>query len=286
MSLHPLGALSSAPRRVPMLLRACHLEPAVAVTVLVTALAVTAGRGVAGSAAVAAAVLTGQLSVGWCNDAADARRDTACGRRDKPVATGELPPWAAAAAAGTALALCVPLSLLSGAAAGAVHVAGVAAGWAYNLVLKRTVLSPIPYAVGFGSLPAFVTLGLRPSVWPAWWAPAAGALLGVAAHVVNVLPDIDDDLASGVRGLPQRLGPPACRVLAPLVTLAALGVLIAGPPGAAGPADWALGAAAAAVTASGTALPTASGSRWPFRAAIIGSTIAVALLLLRGADMA
>ncbi|AYG78700.1 hypothetical protein DWB77_00808 [Streptomyces hundungensis] len=59
-------------------------------TVLVTALAVMAGRGLAGSVAVAAAVLTGQLSVGWCNDAVDAHRDTACGRRDKPVATGGL----------------------------------------------------------------------------------------------------------------------------------------------------------------------------------------------------
>ncbi|WP_162952413.1 UbiA family prenyltransferase [Streptomyces hundungensis] len=185
-----------------------------------------------------------------------------------------------------ALALCVPLSLLSGATAGGIHGMGVAAGWAYNLLLKRTVLSPIPYAVGFGSLPAFVTLGLHPSVWPAWWAMAAGALLGVAAHLANVLPDIDDDLASGVRGLPQRLGRPACRVLAPIVTLAALGVLIAGPPGGVRLADWVLGAAATAVTVLGTALPTASGSRWPFRAAIIGSTIAVALLLLRGADMA
>ncbi|MEU9192525.1 UbiA family prenyltransferase [Streptomyces hundungensis] len=286
MSLHPLGALSTAPRHLPLLLRACHPEPAVAVTVLVTALAVMAGRGLAGSAAVAAAVLTGQLSVGWCNDAVDAHRDTACGRRDKPVATGGLPPRAAAAAAGAALALCVPLSLLSGVTAGGVHGAGVAAGWAYNLLLKRTVLSPIPYAVGFGSLPAFVTLGLHPSVWPAWWAMAAGALLGVAAHLANVLPDIDDDLASGVRGLPQRLGRPACRVLAPIVTLAALGVLIAGPPGGVRLDDWVLGAAATAATVLGTALPTASGSRWPFRAAIIGSTIAVALLLLRGADMA
>nr|WP_258382556.1 UbiA family prenyltransferase [Streptomyces sp. NTH33] len=270
-----------------LLLRSCHPEPAVAVTVFVTALAVAAGRGAAGSAAVAAAVLAGQLSVGWCNDAVDARRDTACGRRDKPVATGELTPRAVAVAAGAALALCVPLSLLSGTAAGVAHLAGmVAAGWAYNLVFKHTVLSPLPYAVGFGSLPAFVTLGLPSPSWPAWWAVTAGALLGVGAHLVNVLPDIEDDLAAGVRGLPQRLGRPACRWLAPFVMMAAVGVVVAGPPGAVTFPGRVLAAAAAIVAVAGTAVPAGGRSRWPFRASIVVAGMAVAQLLLRGADMA
>lgn len=287
MSLHPTDSLPPAAHRFPALLRACHPEPAVAVTVFVTALALAAGRGAAGSAAVAAAVLAGQLSVGWCNDAVDARRDTACGRRDKPVATGELPPRAAAAAAWTALALCVPLSLLSGPAAAVAHLGGmVTAGWTYNLVLKRTVLSPLPYAVGFGSLPAFVTLGLPSPSWPAWWAVAAGALLGAGAHVVNVLPDIEDDLAAGVRGLPQRLGRGTCRWLAPLVLVTAVGVLVTGPPGEAGVLDWVPAAAAGAVAVAGTAVPADVRSRWPFRAAIVVAGIAVTQLLLRGSDMA
>ncbi|MEV6176768.1 UbiA family prenyltransferase [Streptomyces sp. NPDC052015] len=269
-----------------MLLRSCHLEPAVAVTLFVTALAAAAGRGAAGSAAVAAAVLAGQLSVGWCNDAADAQRDTACGRGDKPVATGELPPLAAAVAAGAALTLCVPLSLLSGLAAGAAHLGGVAAGWVYNLRWKHTVLSPLPYAAGFGSLPAFVTLGLPSPSWPAWWALTAGGLLGVGAHLVNVLPDIEDDLETGVRGLPQRLGRPACRWLAPFVMLAAVGAVVAGPPGAVRIPDWVLAVSAGAVAVAGTALPTGPRSRWPFRAAIVVAGMAVTLLLLRGPQMA
>ncbi|MFC5637204.1 UbiA family prenyltransferase [Streptomyces bullii] len=267
------------------MLRSCHLEPALAVTVFVTALAVAAGRGAAGSASVAAAVLSGQLSIGWCNDAADARRDTACGRRDKPTATGELPPRTAAVAAVTALALCVPLSLLSGAAAGAVHLVGVAAGWSYNLRLKQTVLSPLPYAVGFASLPAFVTLGLPSPTWPAWWAVTAGLLLGVGAHLVNVLPDIEDDLATGVRGLPQRLGRPACRWLAPVVMLAALGVVLAGPPGPADASDRVLAAVGGTVAVTGTALHSGIHSRWPFRAAMVVAAIAVTQLLLRGSEL-
>ncbi|MFI9316200.1 UbiA family prenyltransferase [Streptomyces althioticus] len=286
VSHHPSGVVPrTPPRRLPALLRCCHPEPALAVTVFVTALAVAAGHGVAGAAAVGAAVLAGQLSVGWCNDAADARRDTVCGRTDKPVAEGRLSARAVATAARTALVLCVPLSLLSGAGAAAAHLAGVAAGWGYNLRLKRTPLSPLPYAVGFASLPVFVTLGLPRPVWPAWWVVATGALLGVGAHLVNVLPDIEDDLATDVRGLPQRLGRTVCRWLAPLVMLAAVGVVVAGPPGRAGAGGLCLAVVAGAVAVAGTATAAGRGSRWPFRAAMLVAGLAVARLLWSGAEL-
>ncbi|GGT33142.1 membrane protein [Streptomyces kurssanovii] len=268
-----------------MLLRACHPEATVAVTVFVTALALSAGRGPAGSLGVAAAVLAGQLSVGWCNDAVDARRDTAVGRRDKPVAAGVLAQHVVTRAATAALVLCVPLSLLSGVTAAAVHLAGVlAGGWAYNLLLKGTVFSPLPYALGFASLPAFVTLGLPSQPWPAWWAMVGSAVLGVGAHLVNVLPDIDDDLATGVRGLPQRLGATACRWLAPAVMLAALGVLTAGPPGTAGVIGWAVAATAGCAAVAATAMRHRN-RKGPFRAAIAVAALAVGQLLLRGADL-
>ncbi|SEG78312.1 4-hydroxybenzoate polyprenyltransferase [Thermomonospora echinospora] len=287
MSAFSSEVLVRPARRLAALLRSCHPEPAVAVTVLLTALAVAAGRGPAGSAAVAAAVLAGQLSVGWCNDAADAERDRAAGRRDKPVAGGEISSRTVAVAARTALVLCVPLSLLSGALAGTVHVMAVlAGGWAYNLWFKRTVLSPLPYALAFGAVPAFITLGLPSHPWPAWWVMTAGALLGVGAHLVNVLPDIEDDLAAGVRGLPQRLGRTACRWLAPFVMLTAVGVLVAGPPGPVDALSGTLAGAAAIIAIAGTALPSGARGRRPFRAAIAVAGLAVMLLLLRGSDLA
>ena len=52
------------------LLRACHLQPTLAVTAISTALALSVGRGV-GALAVLFAVLAGQLSVGWSNDYLD-----------------------------------------------------------------------------------------------------------------------------------------------------------------------------------------------------------------------
>jgi len=51
-------------------------------------LAVTAGQSGARCVLTGAAVLTGQLSVGWCNDAFDARRDIAAARHGKPVVDG------------------------------------------------------------------------------------------------------------------------------------------------------------------------------------------------------
>ncbi len=286
VSHHPSGVVPrTPPRRLAALLRCCHPEPALAVTVFVTALAVAAGHRVAGAAAVGTAVLAGQLSVGWCNDAADARRDTVCGRTDKPVAEGRLPARAVAVAAWTALVLCVPLSLLSGPGAAAAHLTGVAAGWGYNMRLKHTPLSPLPYAVGFASLPVFVTLGLPRPVWPVWWVVAAGALLGLGAHLVNVLPDIEDDLATGVRGLPQRLGRTACRWLAPSVMLAAVGVVVAGPPGPAGTGGLCLAVVAGAVAVAGTATAAGRGSRWPFRAAMVVAGLAVVRLLGSGAEL-
>jgi 4-hydroxybenzoate polyprenyltransferase len=269
------------------LLRACHPEPTAAVTALITALAAASGRSALGCLLVALAVCTGQLSVGWCNDRADFARDTAAGRRDKPLVVGVVAPRTVAVAAGCALALCVPLSLACGAAAGAAHLTGVAAAWGYDLGVKRTAASWLPYALAFGLLPAFVTLGLRGHPWPPAWSMGAGALLGVGAHFTNVLPDIDADLASGVRGLPQRLGRRRTRALAPVPLLAASALLVFGPPGPPRPAGWA-GLAVTAVLAVATILPSGAGSdsRRPFLATLAMAATAVALLLLNGGSLA
>ncbi|MEU2452335.1 UbiA family prenyltransferase [Streptomyces sp. NPDC012765] len=228
------------------LLAACHPLPAAAVTLFTAALSAAAGHGPAGAAVTVGAVAAGQLSVGWCNDRADLRRDLAAGRRDKPLAAGRVSAAAVTWAAGLALLLCVPLSLACGLLAGAVHLVGVAAAWAYNLRLKRTAVSWLPYALAFGLLPAFVTLGLPGSPWPPPWLTAAAALLGAGAHFANVLPDIEDDLATGVVGLPHRLGARASAALAGLLVLGSAATLVVGPPGRVTAYGWMLLAGTAA----------------------------------------
>ncbi|MFF1908716.1 UbiA family prenyltransferase [Kitasatospora sp. NPDC058218] len=265
------------------LLAASHAAPSIAVTAVITALAAASGRGAAGSALVASAVLTGQLSVGWCNDRVDLRRDLATGRADKPLVSGAVRPRSVAVAGGCALALCVPLSLANGLAAGAAHLTGVAAAWSYNLGVKRTALSWLPYAAAFGLLPAFVTLALPGHPWPAGWVTAGGALLGTGAHVTNVLPDIDGDVRTGVRGLPQRLGPRRARVLAAVLLLAGAIVLVLGPAGRIGAVGWA-SLAVTGTLALAVALPARADprSRLPFLATLALAALDVALLLLRG----
>jgi 4-hydroxybenzoate polyprenyltransferase len=267
------------------LLQAAHPAPSAAVTAVVTALAAASGRGGAGTVLIAAAVLTGQLSVGWSNDLIDAGRDMAAARRDKPLATGAVSARTVTIAAGCALAACVPLSLANGWQAGSAHLTGVAAAWGYNLGVKRTVWSWLPYAVAFGLLPAFVTLSLPGAPWPHWWASAGAALLGVGAHAANVLPDIDDDLAADIRGLPQRGGHRGARALAAAALGAGSAVLVLGPAGPVGlPAR--AGLAATWVLTLTVALWPAGRSRAPFLICLGLAASGVALLLLRGARLA
>lgn len=187
------------------LVRACHFQPTLAVVAMTTALAALAGRGTAGCAAVAVAVLAGQLSTGWSNDWFDAARDLATGRTDKPIVSGAVRVGTVRVAACTALVASVPLSLLSGWRAATVHLVAIASAWAYNMGIKATLASPLPYALSFGLLPAFVTLGLPGHPWPRPAIMLATALLGVGAHFINTLADREDDARSGITGLPQRM---------------------------------------------------------------------------------
>src|ERR1700678_522413 len=198
-SVHRAGAAGAV-------LRASHPEPTAMVTALAVALAVSTGRSAVGVFLVGAAVLAGQLSVGWHNDWLDAKRDSAAGRTDKPVATGEISRRTVGWCAFEAVAATVPLSFASGWRAALAHLAAVALAWSYNGRLKATIFSFVPFAIAFPLLVAFVTLGGPHASWPPWWALAAAALLGCSAHLVNVVPDLDDDLAAGIRGLPHVLG--------------------------------------------------------------------------------
>ena len=217
--------------RAAALARSCHPVPTAGVTVLAAVLAGAVGHPPGRAVVVTGAVLAGQLSIGWSNDAIDADRDASTGRSDKPVAAGAVTRRLAAGAALAALVATVPLSLAVGIVAGLVHLLFVACGWAYNLGLKRTVVSFVPFAIGFAALPSYVVLALPGGATVPWWLAAAGGLLGVGAHLVNVVPDLDDDLATGVRGLPHRLGRRGSTVTAAAVLATASVLLVVAPPG-------------------------------------------------------
>lgn len=266
---------------------ASHAGPTAVVTLLAALLSAGIGAGAATTALVTAAVLAGQLSVGWSNDWLDAPRDLAVHRTDKPVVTGAVAPATLRTAAVAALAACAAASLATGWLPGTVHLAAVASAWAYNLRLKGTVWSWAPYALSFGLLAVFVVLAAPGPRVPAPWAVLAAALLGAGAHVANTLPDLEDDAATGVRGLPHRLGRRRASVLAPTLLVAATIVAVAGPAGTPRPLALAGGAVAVALAAcAGVVGATRPASRAPFALSMAVAGVCVVVLVLTAGEVA
>ncbi len=258
---------------IVQLLRACHPLPAGAVTVLSGLLAFGLGQP-AGTAALAAATIgLSQLSIGWANDAIDAARDRAAGRRDKPLVLRADLVGAVKNAAWIAGALTLLAGLAWGWPRGALVIIALGAAQLYNWPLKATSASIVPYLVCFAALPAF----LAPDV--PLWLIAAAALLGGGAHLLNAIPDLEADKVTGVRGLPQRLGARPSLILASLLLLVTTVVIIVGarPPG------WA-GALALLASAALPIVGWFASPRLTFRAVMVMAGIDVGLLLLSGAS--
>jgi 4-hydroxybenzoate polyprenyltransferase len=222
---------------VRALIIASHPIPSLAVTAMATLLTAEAappGFGAGRVVLVALAVLAGQLSVGWSNDAIDADRDA--GRADKPAAVGLVSARALWLGAAIAVAASLALAAALGPVSLVIDAAMTAVAWSYNLGLKSTVWSGATYAVAFGLLPSFSASALPGNPLARWPVTIAAGLLGLGAHFANVLPDLAADARNGVRGLPQRLaarsGPAATRYAALVLLLAAsVLLLIAATPG-------------------------------------------------------
>jgi 4-hydroxybenzoate polyprenyltransferase len=271
-----------APARLRGLLDATHPLPTLAVTTVVTALALAAGRDRAGVVLTGLAVLSGQASVGWCNDARDAHRDLGAGRTEKPTVRGDVSASLLWRAAVLALLVSVALSYVAaGPIGGSAHVVAVLSAWAYNLALKTTVASALPYAVSFGLVPAFVTYGLTPPTAPTIWVTATCALMGVGAHLANALPDVDSDRSVGAGGLVASIGPRAATVVALGCLVAAISLLASHLAVSA-----VVAGAIIAVTTAGAAMIAVRGrGRALFRFVVLLAVAAVAMLLVAATSL-
>jgi 4-hydroxybenzoate polyprenyltransferase len=228
------AAMSVAPphtsRRTPVaalaaswpvqLSRAAHPLHALAAALALGVAALLSGRAAREAALVALTVLVGQAVVGWHNDLVDLRRDRAHDRAGKPIASGALEPGSVWFAVACGVLLVVPLALGSGVTAGSSYLLSLAVALVGNVLLRRTALSWLPWAISFGLLPAFLSYG-------GWGGQAEGdpptvvmtvlaALLGVCVHVLLALPDLVEDNEDGLRHLPLRL---ALRTGAPRLLL-------------------------------------------------------------------
>jgi 4-hydroxybenzoate polyprenyltransferase len=208
------------------MLAATHPVPAVSVTALVSLVVAARGAGASTVAWVVASAAAGQASVGWSNDYLDRVEDARVRRREKPLVAGTVSPPTLARAAPVAFAASVTLSVPLGVPEALVMGAAVASAWTYNLWLKRTAASWVPYAVSFGLVPLYAWV-VTDAVPPPWLV-LVGAWLGVSAHLTNVLPDLEADRALGRRGLPHRLGVQGSLASACVLLVAALAVALAG----------------------------------------------------------
>jgi len=205
-------------------LRASHFGP----TALVTTLAFLFSRHYftpLNSLLVAITIFSGQLIVGWTNDLVDFHTDTQQQRADKPLVAGTLSIKSLRLATLIDLPICVALSLFGplGFRSGMVHLLGVGCGISYNFYLKRTIFSPLPYAIAFAALPVVPRITMNKPI--ALWMILTGALFGVVAHFANVLKDYESDREIGIKGLPQRL-PRQINVLICIMLLVVITFLI------------------------------------------------------------
>jgi 4-hydroxybenzoate polyprenyltransferase len=200
-------------KKIRGLLQASHFIPSLIVS------SIAFGFGIhywweAPAFVIALTVFTGQLLVGWSNDLYDYEDDLKHQRVNKPLVSGlisekYLRSW---------LIFMIPFSLFAnlfgplGVKGGSLYLLGVGCGIAYNFYFKFTVLSPLPYAVAFALLPSCIAISK--DITPPLWMWLGGALLGSAAHFINVIKDLDQDRQSNIKGLPQRVGKPGSIAIA------------------------------------------------------------------------
>ena len=186
-------------------LRAAHFGPTLIVTTITFVLALSQFSPIE-ALRVAIAIFAGQLVVGWSNDLIDAPLDIAAQRTKKPIVSKEINPEQLKKSILVALFVALILSLFSplGLTGTLIHFLGILSATFYNLKLKSTILSPIPYIVSFGALPWAIYLPVRNQ--PPLWLFIDFMLIAVAFHFFNVLKDFQWDINQGVLGLPQCLG--------------------------------------------------------------------------------
>jgi 4-hydroxybenzoate polyprenyltransferase len=217
--------LNSALAQGFVFLRAAHFGPTVIVTTASFLLSLSQ-YSIIDSLRVTIAIFAGQLVVGWSNDFIDAPLDIAAQRTKKPIVSKEINPEQLKKSILVALLAALLLSLFSplGITGTLIHFLGILSATFYNLKLKSTIISPLPYIVSFGALPwaIYLPAGNQPPLWLF----IDFMLIAVAFHFFNVLKDFQWDINQGVLGLPQRLGRNASLVISISLVISAIFVLI------------------------------------------------------------
>lgn len=164
---------------------------------------------------IAVIMLLVQFSISALNDWADADLDAHAGRR-RPIPLRLISPRTALAVAVASAAAALLSSAFSGFGIEAflLVLLGLASGWAYDLGLKRTPLSVLPFAIAFPLLPLWVGIVADRPIGSLSLVLLGGIPLAGAIHLADAIPDRDADRAAGVDSLAVALGRPAAELVA------------------------------------------------------------------------
>lgn len=174
-----------------------------------------------------AGMLGGQLAIGALNEWRDRHADAAA-KPWKPIPAGLVSPRAALGVVAGGLALMLVAGALLGGPELAVLALGTGAGLTYDLGIKRTPLSWLPYLVALPLLPTWAWLVMDRFEPRLLWLYPVGALLTVAIHLAQVMPDIQWDRRLGERGLAVALGERRSTVLLWTTSFASAALVAAG----------------------------------------------------------
>lgn len=193
-----------------MLLLAAHPRLTVLMTAALTGAAALAGRPPREVGLVLVTVLVGQTVLGWHNDLVDRFVDAKHQRTAKPLSDRRLESGTVWFALCCGVLLLVPLCVSNGIAAGACYGGAVLIGLLGDVVLRRSVLSFLPWALSFALYPAFLSYGgwggRHTGHPPQWSIVLVSALLGVGVHLFTAGWGLVGDDREGSRSLPLRLG--------------------------------------------------------------------------------
>lgn len=174
-------------------------------------------------------MLSYQFAIGVANDLADVEADRIA-KPWKPIARGAIDQRTAVllvtGLVGAGALLTSGLAVVPWLAG----VAGLACGLLYDVHLKRTRWSWLPWALAFPLIPVWVYAAA--DAWDPllWWAFPLGAVLALSLYFANQAPGADQEAELGVTGLAQGVGERRARALAlglfGLAASGAIGVLL------------------------------------------------------------
>ena len=192
--------------RLAGLIRLTHPFPSILDGVVVALIAIVAGGGALDAVRLGLAMTALQASIGALNDVVDAPRDRGL-KPGKPIPAGVVSLDEARIVVAVATAVGLFLAAPSGLATVALGAVVLAIGYLYDVRLRGTPWSWVPFAVGIPLLPVFGWLGATGSLPSSFvlLVPAA-VLTGGALAVANARADYERDVAAGVQSVATALG--------------------------------------------------------------------------------